>query len=138
MAQTLIPTEVAELINLVAERYGYYFGKRLIQSELMRETKEERKTIKEIGKKISEKMSEYLEKGVDVREDICSLQGELARVRAELAQKSAPYYEKLRPLNKALSYLDKEVIPKAIERVTGKKVTPVTQVSDYLLKAIKS
>jgi len=134
--QSQIPEEVAGLINLVAERWGYYFGKRVVQSELMRATAVERARVRSIGKQISALISKYLSEGEDVRSEVAKLQGELAEARQVLKQKSAPFYEKMRPLTKALSYLDKTVIPKALEEVTGEKVTPRFQVSDYILKAI--
>ena len=136
--QLLIPSEVESLINVVAERWGYYFGKRILQSELMRVTKDERAIVKEIGQKISTKINEYLEKGVDVRDEIRVLQAELTKARATLKEKSEPFYEKIRPLNKALSYLDKEVIPRALEAVTGEKVAPRFQLSDYVIKALET
>lgn len=138
MAQTTvqIPEEVVGLINVVAERWGYYFGKRAIQSELMKATQVERATVRSIGQKISAKISEYMENGTDVRQEVRTLQGELAKARATLKEKSEPFYEKIRPLNKALSFLDKKVIPEAIERVTGEKILPRYQVSDYIVKAL--
>jgi hypothetical protein len=103
----------------------------------MHETIVERAKVRETGQKISAKISEYMEKGTDVREEVRSLQGELAKARAVLKEKSAPFYEKIRPLNKALTYLDKTAIPQALEQVTGEPVTPRFQLSDYVLKALK-
>jgi uncharacterized protein YneF (UPF0154 family) len=138
LAQTTVqlPEEVAGLINVVAERWGYYFGKRAIQSELMKATQVERATVRAIGQKISAKISEYMENGTDVRKEVKTLQGELAKARDTLKQKSEPFYEKIRPLNKALTHLDKKVIPDAIEKATGEKVMPRYQVSDHIIKAL--
>jgi len=134
-SQVQIPKEVAEFIDLVAERYGYYFGKRAIQSELMRATKAERAQVRLLGQKISALINEYMENGTDVREEVRSLQGELVKARAILKQKSAPFYEKMRPLTKAISYLDKEVIPKRLEQL-GKPVQPIFQVDKAIINAI--
>jgi hypothetical protein len=135
-ATVQIPEEVVELINVVAERWGYYFGKRAVQSELMKATTVERATVRALGQKISAKITEYMENGTDVRQEVHTLQGELAKARAVLREKSAPFYEKISPLNKALTYLDKKVIPQAIEKATGEKVLPRLQVSDYIVKAL--
>jgi hypothetical protein len=135
-ATVQIPEEVAGLINVVAERWGYYFGKRAIQSELMKATQVERATVRSVGMKISAKINEYMENGTDVRTEVKALQGELAKARATLKEKSTPFYEKIRPLNKALSFLDKKVIPEAIEKATGEKILPRYQVSDYIVKAL--
>jgi len=136
LAQIQLPKEVAELINVVSERWGYYFGKRAIQSELMKATQVERATVRSIGQKISAKITEYMENGTDVREEVKSLQVELAKARAVLKEKSSPFYAKIRPLNKALTHLDKNVIPEAIERATGQKVIPRYQVSDAIVQAL--
>jgi len=123
-------------VEVVVERWGYYFGKRAIQSELMKATTVERATVRALGRKISAKVNEWMENGTDVREEVRSLQHELAKAKAALKEKSSPFYEKIRPLNKALTYLDKTAIPQAIEQVTGEKVVPRFQVSDYIVKAI--
>jgi hypothetical protein len=136
MAQILVSESATELISLVAERWGYYFGKRLIQADLMKATATERAQITAAGKRIAEKMGLYLKEGKDVRSEIAALQAELASARAALREKATPFYQQIAPLNKALSYLDKEVIPVAIEKATGEKVVPRLQVSDYILKAI--
>jgi len=136
--QVVIPKEIEDLINVVSERWGYYFGKRVLMSELMRVTATERAIVRAIGQKIQAKISEYMENGTDVREDVKVLQSELMRVKAALKEKSTPFYEKMRPLNKALSYLDKEVIPRALEAVTGEKVAPRFQLSDNVYKALET
>lgn len=133
---TQIPEEVASLINTVAERWGYYFGRRVTQSELMKATSNERKQVRAIGKLISAKIGEYLSQGTDVREAVTSMQGELAQVRSVLKQKSAPFNAKMSPLNKAITYLDRVVIPQQLEKATGDKVLPRLQVSDYTIRAI--
>jgi len=135
-SQTQVSEAVATLINLTVERWGYYFGKRATASELMKSTIVERAKVREVGQKISGLFGQYLSEGKDVRADVGSLQGELAKARADLSAKSKPFYEKMRPLNKALSFLDKTAIPEAIELATGSKVTPRFQLSEYVLKAI--
>jgi hypothetical protein len=136
MAQILVSESATELINLVAERWGYYYAKRLKMAEMMKATATERAQITAVGKRIAEKMGLYLKEGKDVRSEIASLQAELSSARAVLKEKAAPFYQQIAPLNKALSYLDKEVIPVAIEKATGERVVPRFQISDYVLKAI--
>ncbi|MEM2181018.1 MAG: hypothetical protein QXP32_09425 [Nitrososphaeria archaeon] len=125
------------LLDIITERWGYYFGKRILQSELMKRTVTERKTIRELNEKINEKINNYLSKGIDVREDVIALKTELTKVKTELSQKSQPYNEKIRTINKVLSYLDKEVIPSALENITGKKILPITDVNPDLILANK-
>jgi len=135
--QIILPKEVEDLISVVSERWGYYFGKRAIMGELMSATKKEIAAIKALNKKISEKINEYAKDGKDVRSEIKALQAELEKAREAFKQKSEQYYAKLKPLNKALSYLDKIVIPSAIEAVTKEKIMPRYQVSEDLMKVIE-
>lgn len=131
-----IPEHVEALVDSVAERWGYYFGKRTIQSELMKTTSAERTKVRAVGKLIASKIGQYLTDGTDVRDEVVSMQGQLTEVRTALKEKSKPFYDKISPLNKALSYLDKVVIPQQLEQVKGEKVLPRFQVADYTLKAI--
>jgi len=136
MAQVVIPAEVGQLVNVVAERWGYYLGKRTIQSELMKATTIERAKVRAVGQMISAKMNEYLNSGTDVRQEVAELQSQLAEARTTFKAKATPFYEKIKPLNKVLTFLDKTVIPQAIEQATHEKLTPRFQVSDYVLKAL--
>jgi len=133
-----IPEQVAELINVVAERYGYYFAKRIKTSELMKATAIERREVQRINKAISGKVNEWMKDGTDTRPEIIALQGELASARAALKQKSAPFNDATRPLGKAISYLDKTLIPNQLQAVTGQPVIPKFTVSPEILKAITS
>jgi len=131
-----IPEQVEALIDTIAERWGYYFGKRTTQSELMKATSAERTKVRTVGNLIKAKITDYLINGADVREEVVSMQGQLKEARATLSEKSKPFYDKVSPLNKALSYLDKVVIPQQLEQVKGEKILPRFQVADYTLKAI--
>jgi len=133
-----VPKEVTDFIETVSERWGYYTAKRLIMGELMKATKDERAEVRQLGREVAEKIELFLNKPQkELREAIDSLRGRLAKVREVLREKSAPYYQRMRPLNKALSFLDKVVIPQQIETVTGKAVTPRYRVSKDILEAIK-
>jgi hypothetical protein len=136
LAQVVVSEAVTELVNMVAERWGYYFGKRAIQSDVMKATTAERAKIRALGQQISAKIGEYLANGIDVREEVRALQGSLTEARIALKEKSAPLYMKIKPLNLALTYLDKLAIPKAIESATGSAVLPRFEVSDAIVKAI--
>ena len=139
-AEAEIDTEAERdaLIDTVAERWGYYFGKRTTQSELMQSFTAERTQVRATGSLIKAKIADYLKNGTDVRDEVNSMQGVLKEAKETLSELSKPYYEKISPLNKALSYLDKVVIPMQIEQATGKAVMPKFQVSDYTKKAIES
>jgi len=130
-----IPKNVANLINVVAERYGYYFATRKIQSELFRETKEERKKVQNLRKTIQNLVNEMVYDGKDHRKTIKELQKQLFEAKKQLKSKSAPFYEKKRPLIKAISLLDKEIIPQKLQEV-GKKIEPRYTLSDWIKKEL--
>jgi len=129
-------TEAEALIDTVAERWGYYLGKRTTQSALMQSTTSERASVRVAGKSIKDKLADYLKNGTDVRDEVNSMQEDLDDAREILSEKAKPFYEKISPLNKALTYLDREVIPLQIEQATGVAVMPRFQVADYTQKAI--
>lgn len=131
-----IPQEVAGLISVVSERWGYYFAKRVKSAELMKATSPERQKVTKLGKAISEKVGEWMANGTDTRAEITALQTQLGQARAELKEKSAPYYEVMKPLSGAISYLDKILIPSQLQTVTGQPIVPKFQVSADILKAI--
>lgn len=137
MSQTIqLPQEVAGLISVVAERWGYYFAKRVKSAELMKATSAERQKVTKLGKAISDKVGEWMKNGTDTRAEITALQTQLSDARTELKQKSAPYYEAMKPLSGAISYLDKVLIPSQVQTVTGQPVVPKFTVSADILKAI--
>lgn len=135
MAQIQIPEEIATLVDTVAQRYGYDLGRRLTQKEMMKSTTKELGAIRSVRASIRNEFKAYLEEGVDVREKIISLQKVLKTAREKYRVKADPYLDKIRPLRKAVSHLDK-VIPEQIERATGEKVIPKFKVSEELMKAI--
>ena len=131
-----IPPNIQNFIDVVVERYGYYFGKRKIQSELFKATKEERSTIRNLRKTIQNLVNEMVYDGKDNRKAIKELQRKLFDARNELKRKATPYYEKIRPLTKAISLMDKEIIPQKIQEITGKPLEPRYTLSEWLRKKL--
>lgn len=124
------------LIDTVAERSAYWFGKKATQMEMSSATEVERRNNRKLGKKINAQIGVYLLNGTDVREGVNTLKDEQEQVRATLKEKRKPFNEKLRPLRKAIAYLDEISIPEQLEKVTGEILKPRFQVADYTLKAI--
>jgi hypothetical protein len=102
----------------------------------MKTTTVERANVRAIGQMISAKINDYMANGTDVRQEVQSLQQRLAEARTTFKAKATPFYEKIRLLNKVLTFLDKNVIPEAITKATGEQLTPRLQVSDYILTAL--
>jgi len=128
--------KVQELIDLVYERYGYYFGKRAVMSRMFKETTTERQKLRELSREKSGLIALYLKTGKDVRKELSGLQNEINRTRGILRKKSAPYWDTIRPLNQALSFMDKQLIPAKLEEVTGRPVEARVQLSAQLAKEV--
>jgi len=124
------------LVDTIIERWGYYAHRRALASLLMTSTSAERTKVTQIGKQIAGKLSAYLAEGTDVRGEVVTLQGELVQARSVLKTKAQPYYDKVAPFVKAVSYLDRVVIPGQIEAVTGEKLQPRVEISPSVLKAL--
>ena len=124
------------LVDTIIERWGYYAQRRTLASQLMTSTSAERTKVTQIGKQIAGRLSAYLADGSDVRGEVVTLQGELAQARATLKTKAQPLQDKVAPFIRAVSYLDRIVIPGQIEAVTGKKLEPITEISPSVLKAL--
>jgi len=133
--QTVVSPKDA-LVDTIIERWGYHAHRRALASLLMKSTSAERTKVTQIGKQIAGRLSAYLAEGTDVRGEVVTLQGELAQAQSVLKTKAQPIYDKMAPFVKAVSYLDRIVIPGQIEAVTGKKLEPRTEISPSVLKAL--
>jgi len=131
-----IPQNIQNFIDVVVERYSYYFGKRKIQSELFRATRDERNKVRDIGKTINALINEMIYDGKDNRKTIKELNKQLFDAKKVLREKSRPFYEKMRPLTKAISLMDREIIPQKIQEVTGKPLQPRFTLSDWIKKKL--
>ena len=130
-----IPENIKSFIDTVAERYGYYFGKRVLLSQMFKETKEERNKVRSIRKQISKLQEEYIKSGKNVRRELKALYEQLNDARKVLSEKSKPFYNQIKPLNQALSFMDKVVIPAKLKEL-GREVKPLTTVSPSLSKRL--
>ena len=133
--QTVVSPKDA-LVDTIIERWGYHAHRRALASLLMKSTSAERTKVTQIGKQIAGRLSAYLAEGTDVRGEVVTLQGELVQAQSVLKTKAQPIYDKMAPFVKAVSYLDRIVIPGQIEAVTGKKLEPRTEISPSVLKAL--
>jgi hypothetical protein len=124
------------LVATIVERWGYWAQRRALSSLLMKSTSAERAKVTQIGKRIAGRLSAYLAEGTDVRGEVVTLQGELAQAKSVLKTKAQPYYDKVAPFVKAISYLDRVVIPGQIEAVTGERLQPRVEISPSVLRAL--
>jgi hypothetical protein len=138
--------------ELVAERFGYYTARRLKMAEMNEKTKEERKHAGKIRKAISlrlkfdRKNGGYTyETGDALREAMDSGSWEtyesklkeLSEVKKSIDDMAKPYREEIKPLAKAVRYLDNVAIPDSLKEL-GHPVQPRFSLSDWVKKQIES
>ncbi len=136
-----IPAEIQEELtnlrgvrDLVGERWGYFMGRRLKQTEMNEATKTERKAANEISKSIKDNLEKFI-KDADIdgyKEQI----KKLADARKVVAEKSKPFREEIKPLAKAQKYLDTIAIPDALKEI-GHPITPRFNLSNWIKKTLE-
>ena len=117
--------------DLVAERFGYFMGRRLTQQEMNEKTEEERKAVREVRKSIN--IEEFIQNS-DLEGYKSKLQ-ELDAARKVVSEKAKPFREKISPLTKAVRFLDNVAIPDALKEL-GCPVQPRFSISDYIEKQL--
>jgi len=123
MSTVVISEEVKQLLDLVATRYSYDFGAKLLRSKMFSATAQERAEIKRIIEKNKDKPVSEVEKLT-------------APLKEAIRKKQAPYLDKIRPINQKLKGLDGtikngEITPGAIPKALmglGYTITPKTEV----------
>jgi len=122
--------------DLVGERWGYFLGRRLTQTEMTEKTEAERKAVAEIRKAI---IGDNL-KTIIAKADITTYETKLSEMksaRETLNKVAKPFREKISPLAKAQRYLDNVAIPDALKEL-GTPVQPRFSLSKWIGDAIAS
>ena len=146
-AQVVVPKEVEQELtmlrgfrDLVGERWGYFLGRRMTQTEMNDATKVERKKVSGIRKEIAGNLDALIA-GETILEDFISSyntkQAELKTAREVVSKKSKPFREKISPIAKAQKYLDTVAIPDALKEL-GTPVQPRFSLSKWIDNAMKS
>ena len=141
--QVEVPEEVQQELtmlkgfrDLVGERWGYFVGRRVKQSEMNDATKTERQAVNTIRKNITgDNLQKIIADG-----DITTYQNhlkELKEAREVVTKKSKPFREKISPLRKAQKYLDMVAIPDALKEL-GTPVQPRFSLSKWVSDAMKA
>lgn len=121
--------------DLVGERWGYFLGRRMKQSEMNDATKEERKKANAIRKEISENLETFIKEAqIDV---YLGKVADLKNAREVVTKKTKPFREKINPLSKAQRYLDTVAIPDALKELDA-PVQPRFSLSKWLTDAMKA
>lgn len=122
--------------DLIAERWGYFMGRRLTQEDMSNKTEAERKAVAEIRKNIT---GDNL-KTIITKADVKTYESTLAKIktaRETLNTASKPFREKISPLAKAQKYLDNVAIPDALKEL-GTPVQPRFSLSKWIGDALAS
>jgi len=122
--------------DLVGERWGYFLGRRLTQTEMTEKTEAERKAVAEIRKAITGDNLKTIIAKADVKTYETKL-SEIKSARETLNKVAKPYREKISPLAKAQRYLDNVAIPDALKEL-GTPVQPRFSLSKWIGDAIAS
>lgn len=144
-AKALTEEQVKDLIgfrDLVAERFGYFMGRRLKQQEMNEKTAADSKIIRERRKAIASGYNNYYEEDVThtdalkkIKAEITANEKALKKPLEDLKKAREPFQEAIKPLAQAVRYIDTVVIPDALQEM-GKKVAPITEVSPEITRAL--
>lgn len=147
-----LPPDVQERLNLlegfkdiVHERFGYLAGRKVKQTEMSDATKKESKAVNELSKTIRTKTAEFLDTPTtEIKDTIVKAQRELGKAgkdisgaRKVLRDVKSPFLEKIKPLNKAIRYMDGVVIPDSLKEL-GKPLQPMFQLSKWVNDALEA
>jgi len=120
--------------DLVAERFGYFMGRRLTQQQMTEKTDTERKAVAEVRKTITgDNLKAIIAKG-DIKTYETKLSA-LKTAREALSTASKPFREKISPLAKAQKYIDNVAIPDSLKEL-GKPVQPRFVLSEWINDAL--
>jgi len=122
--------------DLVAERMGYFLGRRLKQQEMTEATKTERGEVHEIRKEITGENLENIIANSDI-EGYKDVLKRLKSAREVVTKKAKPFREKISPLAKAQKYMDNVAIPDALKEL-GTPVQPRFSLSKWVSDAIET
>ena len=115
--------------DLMAERTGYYLGRKAKQAEMNTATKTERKTAGGIRTVIRESIPTWIaESNVSEYEKQTSLLSEASKV---VSEKSKPFRVQIKPLTQAVKYIDNIAVPAVLEQL-GMNLAPTFTLSDFI------
>ena len=115
--------------DIVAERMGYFLGRRLTQTDMSDKTETERKAVATIRKDIKTNIPTWI-KDANI-EAYNKKNAELKVASEKLSKVSEPFRKKISPLAKAQKYLDNVAIPDALKQL-GTPVQPRFSLSKWI------
>jgi len=120
--------------DLVAERFGYFMGRRLTQQDMTTKTEAERKAVAEIRKEITGDNLKTIIANGDVKTYETHI-SKMKEAHEALSKVAKPFREKISPLAKAQRYLDNVAIPDALKEL-GTPVQPRFGLSEWITKTL--
>ena len=143
-AQTVqIPEDVSQELrllqgfrDLVAERWGYFVGRRMKQAEMNEATETERKAVRDVRVTISGDKLKELIKASDIDTYEATLKA-VAEAQKIVSEKAKPYRDAMSPLLKAQKYMDNVAVPDALKEL-GTPVKARFTLSEWLEKTLEA
>jgi hypothetical protein len=137
-----LPMEVQEELtnlrgfrDLMAERQGYRLGRKAKQAEMNEASKKEREVLRDHRKELKEKIPEYIENS-DL-DGYQNQQKQIKEAKAKVATKQEPFRKKIKPLTKAVNFIDNVAVPASLEQL-GAKVQPRFTLSKFIADQIEA
>lgn len=125
-------------VALVAERYGYWAGRRAKQVEMNEATKEEREKATKLREGIREDIEVYLKTPKkDIAKKIVGDREALAETMNVVNAKAKPFRQAMSPLGKAIRYLDVVAIPDALKELDH-PVKPIFSLSGWVIERLEA
>lgn len=134
------PTEVElqeSFIELVAEQFGYKFGRKAKQKEMNEATVKERKAANEARKAVVDGIEALIKNPSKANATAVGTKREaLEEAKKVLKAARKPFNAKIKPLGDAIKYIENVAIPDSLKEL-GHTVVPRFSLSDWAQKAVE-
>ena len=120
--------------DLVAERVAYAMGVQAINEEAREKTEAERTNANNARKFLRENLETFI-KNADIEGYKKALE-EIEKASKKLKEARKPYNDKLRPLRRAIKYIDNIAVPEALKEL-GVTVQPAFSLSEWIQKVLE-
>jgi hypothetical protein len=121
--------------DLMAERVGYAMGKYALSSEMRDATAEQRKASLAAAKFLRENLESFIANG-DLEGYKKALEAK-AQASEALKKAKAPHMERIKPLGRAVRYIDNVAVPKFLVTL-GTEPKPIMTPAEWIFSAIEA
>lgn len=122
--------------DLVGERFGYWVGRRVKQAEMNEATKTEREAVRDLRKAVTGDNLVQIITDADIDGFTAKLK-EIEEAQKVVRTKSEPFRTVMKPLAKAIKYMDTVCIPDSLTQL-GKPVQERFSLSQWVTDALEA